>query len=195
MNRTEVLILGCSPRKGGNSDFAANEVARSARNMGFNPEVLYLRDFHILPCIACRECASSPDFRCVLEEKDQCGVILNRIDRAEILCFCSPIFFYHLPARFKALIDRGQSFYERWLKTGSRGKAGRALCVLVAGRKKGEALFKGSLLTLKYFLEPFNHEIFDLCLRGVDEKGDLENDLTARSGIADFISRELDKAK
>jgi len=195
MNRADFLIIGCSPRKGGNSDFAALEAARTAMNMGFNPELLYLRDFLILPCTGCRKCASSPDYKCVLAEKDQCGFLLNRIDQARAVCFCSPIFFYHLPAQFKGLIDRGQSFYERWIKTGSREKIGKALCILVAGRKKGESLFKGSLLTLKYFLEPLNRELSDLCLRGVDQYKDLERDYTSRSRIYDFIGNELGSEK
>jgi multimeric flavodoxin WrbA len=191
MNRTDVLIIGCSPRNGGNTDFAAQEVAGTVANLGFSPELLFLRDFNILPCTGCRKCALSPGYGCVLDEKDQCRFLLNKIDQAEVVCFCSPIFFYHLPAHFKGLIDRGQCFYERWIKTGSQKKNGMALCVLLAGRKKGESLFKGSLLTLKYFLDPFNHKMSHLCLRGVDEKNDLEQDLEARSGIYDFISNEI----
>ncbi len=192
MNLNEVLIIGCSPREGGNSDFAADEVARSARNMGFNPELLYLRDYQILPCMGCRKCSSSPDFGCILHEKDECGFLLKKIDQARTVCFCSPIYFYHLPAHFKGLIDRGQSFYERWVKTGSQKKSGKALCILLAGRLKGEELFRGSLLTLKYFLEPFNHKVTDLCLRGKDEKNDLKNDLSACSDISGFVRLELE---
>lgn len=191
MNRNDVLILGCSPRKNGNSDHAAQEAARAAMVLGHKPELLYLRDYHVLPCVGCHECAHSPEFKCVLDEKDQCGFILDKIDQAETVCFCSPVFFYHLPAGFKALIDRGQSVYERWIKNGSRGKSGKALVIMVAGRKKGEALFKGSLLTLKYFLEPFGRNLSNFCLRGVDEKNDLKNDPEAGRAISDFVSAEL----
>lgn len=170
---------------------AASEVAGAASDMGFNPEVLYLRDYHILPCLGCHKCASSPGFTCVLREKDQCQFLLNMIDQARTVCLSSPIYFYHLPAHFKALIDRGQSFYERWMKTGPKEQSGKTLCLLVAGRKKGDALFKGSLLTLKYFLDPFSLDIADLCLLGIDEKGDLEKDLPARSRISEFVRHEL----
>lgn len=195
MKKTDMLILGCSPRKDGNSDHAAREAARAAVMLGHNPELLYLRDYHVLPCIGCHKCALSPEFKCVLDEKDQCRFILDKIDQAGVVCFCSPVFFYHLPAGFKALIDRGQSVYERWIQKGFRGEAGKALVIMVAGRKKGEALFKGSLLTLKYFLEPFNRNLSDLCLRGVDEKDDLGNDVTACREISDFVSKELDDEK
>lgn len=191
MKQNEVLIIGCSPRKGGNTDHAALEVVRTARDMGLNPRLLYLRDYHILPCTGCHKCASDPDFKCILRQKDQCEHLLKMIDQARTACFCSPIYFYHLPAHLKGLIDRSQSFYERWIKMGPKEQSGKALCLLVAGRKQGESLFRGSLLTLKYFLDPFSLEIADLCLLGIDQKGDLEKDSNACSRIYDFVSHEL----
>jgi multimeric flavodoxin WrbA len=191
MNQTDILIIACSPRKGGNSDFAAGEVAGAAAGLGLEPELLYLRDFHVTPCLGCGKCATSPDFECVLDGKDQCRYLLDKIQYSGLVCFCSPIFFYHLPAHFKGLIDRGQSLYERWLKTGAHGKKSRALCVLVAGRKIGQSLFTGSLLTLKYFFEPLNRELSHLCLRGIDGKGDLALDRDARSKIHDYVTDEV----
>lgn len=191
MRKADVLILGCSPREDGNSDHAARQAAREAVNLGHKPELLYLRDYHVLPCTGCHKCALSPEFKCVLDNKDQCRFILDKIDQAGVVCFCSPVFFYHLPAGFKALIDRGQSVYERWIQNGSQGKSRKALVIMVAGRKKGEALFKGSLLTMKYFLEPFGRSPADLCLRGVDAKDDLKNDVEACRAISDFVSMQL----
>ena len=195
MNPSDILIIACSPRKDGNSDFAAREVAGAAAGLGLDPELLYLRDFHVIPCLGCGKCALSPDFDCVLDQKDQCRYLLDKIKHSDLVCFCSPIFFYHLPACLKGLIDRGQSFYERWLKTGSHGKKGRALSVLVAGRKTGRSLFTGSLLTLKYFFDPFNRELSHLCLRGIDGKGDLALDTEARSRIRDYVAAEVQESR
>lgn len=191
MHENRVLVMGCSPRKGGNSDFAALVMARALSDLGYDPEVVHLRDYKVLPCIGCRQCARGPDFACVQAQKDECARLLQWIDSSRLVCFASPIFFYHLPAMFKGLIDRSQSYYERSIRTRSRSMPGRALCVLLAGRKKGEQLFKGSLLTLKYFLDPFNHQVSGLCLRGLDQAGDLEKDIMAREQITDFIRLEL----
>lgn len=194
MNLADVLIIGCSPRDGGNSDIAVHETARSAVSIGLSVEKLFLRDFRIIPCKGCRICAQSPDFRCVLSDLDQGRLILEKIDLARVVCFCSPIFFYHLPAQFKALIDRSQSYYERWIATGNQKADRKALCILVAGRKKGDALFRGSLLTLKYFLDPFNRKISELSLRGKDGRNDLKKDTAARLQVSDFILRELENS-
>lgn len=191
MSKNDLLILACSPRKGGNSDYAALSVFREAAELGFDPDLLYLRDYHVLPCAGCRKCSLSEDFSCILDSKDEAGFLLSRISKSRVVCFCSPIFFYHLPAGLKCLIDRGQSYYERWARVGSQDKTGKALCVLVAGRKKGDALFKGSLLTLKYFFDPFNLQVSDLCLRGQDETDDLKKDSAACAMIEKFVRSEL----
>ncbi|MFN2343685.1 MAG: flavodoxin family protein, partial [Desulfonatronovibrio sp.] len=118
MNKNDFLIVGCSPRKGGNSDYAAHKIMDLTMHKGFDPELLFLRDYKISPCLGCHQCAESKDFSCILDDQDQCRKLLDKIDNAKMVCFCSPIYFYHIPAGFKALIDRGQSFYERWMQKG-----------------------------------------------------------------------------
>ncbi|RQD57675.1 MAG: flavodoxin family protein [Desulfonatronovibrio sp. MSAO_Bac4] len=191
MKKNNFLILGCSPRKGGNSDYAAHRVMDLTLNKGLDPELLFLRDYKVMPCLGCHQCADAKNFSCVLDKHDQCRELLEIIDQAEMACFCSPIYFYHVPAGFKALIDRGQSFYERWMQKGITKKHKKALCVLVAGRKKGENLFKGSLLTMKYFLEPFDYDLSDLCLKGVDLKNDLKENLELQAVLSDFCEKNI----
>lgn len=190
MKKNDFLIVGCSPRKDGNSDYAAHRIMDLSMDKGLDPELLFLRDYKITPCLGCHQCADSNNFSCVLDKDDQCRKLLDRIDQAKMVCFCSPIYFYHIPAGFKALIDRGQSFYERWMQKGSAGSSRKAICVLMAGRKKGQNLFKGSLLTLKYFLEPFNFDLSDLCLKGVDLKNDLRENFELQAVLNDFFDKE-----
>lgn len=169
MKPDELLILGCSPRKGGNSDAAAAVVQEYAGKAGIRTGLIFLREHQIIPCQGCNKCAEEPDFSCILDPVDSCRMILDRIDRADMVCFCSPIYFYHLPAGFKGLIDRAQSFYFRSLRRGRSSGNRTALCVLAAGRKKGDFLFQGSLLTLKYFLDPFGFKPVEFCARGMDQ--------------------------
>ncbi|WP_052507482.1 flavodoxin family protein [Desulfonatronovibrio magnus] len=192
MSKTDVLVLGCSPRKDGNSDYAARILHKLAEDLELESELLFLRDYKVRPCIGCHQCALRQDFACILDSSDDCRTVLRKIDHAGLLCLCSPIFFYHLPAGFKALIDRSQSYYERWMKTKSSRFDRKALCVLLAGRKKGDLLFSGSLLTLKYFLEPFYYEVYDLCLRGIDLKDDLVRDEAGRTQISRFAGQYME---
>ncbi|MFW6005672.1 MAG: flavodoxin family protein [Desulfonatronovibrionaceae bacterium] len=191
MKPGKLLILACSPRKGGNSDTAASLVQEFAGRAGMKTELIYLRKHQIIPCQGCNKCAESPDFSCVLDSVDSCRMILDSIDNSDMICICSPIYFYHLPAGFKGLIDRGQSFYFRSQHKVRPHRDKTALCVLAAGRKKGEHLFEGSLLTLKYFLDPFGYRVAEFCARGMDQgQGFAGNNQLCRS-LENFLAGYL----
>jgi multimeric flavodoxin WrbA len=120
---------------------------------------------------------------------------------APALCLAAPVYFYHLPAAFKALIDRTQPFWamasapvsppknssdgklERYPAGGgvlSQERPGR-IChvILVGARHKGEKLFEGSLLTLRTALAPLGVKLAEpLLLRGLDEADALATDST-----------------
>ena len=190
MNEQKNLVIGCSPRQKGNSDKAAEIVVQTLADMEESCELIFLRDKSIIPCQGCRGCLKTRDNRCVLVDRDDVQEILLAMSSAGKIYFCSPVYFYHVPAVFKALIDRGQSFYEAWMREGAPVKdLRRAFCVLVAGRRKGELLFKGSLISMKYFLQPFGYVLEDLCLRGVDQKNDLASDPESRELIKRFVQR------
>jgi multimeric flavodoxin WrbA len=180
---SETVVFACSPRGGGNSDLAAALFAEGFAEAGGRARIVHLRDHAVTPCLGCRKCAVSPGNTCVLAAKDDCERLFGLINRTPLAVFCAPIYFYHLPAGFKALIDRAQRFYEmrqtlQELKPDRGEPAPRpARIVLVAGRPRGEKLFAGSLLTLTYFLQCFRMEpAAPLTLRGLDAPGDLADD-------------------
>ena len=176
--KDSAALFACSPRAGGNSDTAISLLSEGITSAGGNLSLFKLRDHSILPCIGCGGCDRSD--RCVLEEKDDCAALFQVLLQAPVLFFASPVFFYHVPALFKAWIDRGQSYFVRaqrrdpfLLSLPPR----RAHMVMVAGRPTGEKLFEGSFLTMKYFLKPFNITLGEtLVYRGKDAPGDLAGD-------------------
>jgi len=129
----------------------------------------------------------------VLQATDQAETVFGWMLAAPLLLFSSPIYFYHLPAGFKGLIDRAQRFYaariaeDPVLTALSRRSA--HVC-LVAGRPRGEKLFEGSLLTLRYFLWPFNVALAEpLCLPGLDAPGDLRAAPEAEARVAAYAAQ------
>ncbi len=59
-----------------------------------------------------------------------------------------------------------------------------AYAALIAGRPKGERLFDGSLLTLRYFLQPFGLRLEKpLLFLGKDGVGELASDGDARAQL------------
>lgn len=187
------LILACSPRKGGNTDHAAGLLARGLTSAGAAPRVVHLREREIIPCRGCQGCGLHPEFACVLMHRDQAEELFRLILTAPLLFFASPIYFYHVPAAFKGFIDRAQRYYVA-RNAGDSGLASlprrTAHMLLVGGRSRGEKLFEGTLLTMRYFLWPFNVELGeDLCLHGIDAPGDLRANDHAQARVTDFAFR------
>lgn len=191
--RAPYVIVAGSPRSGGNTDTAVrlfmqgfSRTARAATGQQTplaDLEAHYLRASRIIPCTACNACAAASDddsarlFGCPLTLVDDSGPLLRLLADARGLCLAAPIYFYHLPATVKALIDRLQVFWNLRatgrLPTLQRPRLCR--CILLAARTRGDKLFEGSLLTLKYALAPLGIELAEpLLLTGLDAPSALE---------------------
>ena len=194
--RSPAVILACSPRPGGNSDAAAELLASAAAGGGNGCEMLRLRDFTILPCRGCNHCGRDPESQCLLAGEDQAEELFARLLAAPWVVLCSPIYFYHLPGAFKGFIDRAQRFYRLRERLGPDPRPRRrAHAVLVAGRPRGERLFEGSVLTLKYFLDPLGLDLErTVLLRGIDGPGSLRGNAGAVAGILDLAEAARGKA-
>lgn len=178
-----IRVLACSPRARGNSDFMVHNFVQGVRSSGGNVEVTFLRDFNILPCTVCHSCFEHPENKCILSGRDDAARIFQQLEDAPLVFIAAPIFFYHLPAQFKAFIDRAQCY---WAKREKERKQPDwqppttlrpGLAGLVAARTRGDKLFEGSLLTLQYFLDMFDIRLQESCqLMGYDGSNDLASD-------------------
>ena len=179
----------CSPRRGGNSDAAAQAFAGGAAEAGGAVRFQALRNLSLLPCQGCQACAAPPH-ACPLARQDEAESFFAALLTAPVVCFAAPIYFYHLPGFFKGLVDRAQRYFAL-AEAGSPLLAGlspRPACVILqAGRPKGEKLFEGSLLTLKYFLKTFRMTLAEpLLLRGKDGPRDLADDPAALEAVREY---------
>lgn len=183
------MIFACSPRKGGNCDDVATIVRSVAKSgdMPHDAEIIRLRDYAVRPCEGCQRCSASQG-RCPLRERDDAQRLFGMLRDASELVIVAPIYFYHLPAQFKALIDRSQILWSARQKDGGPAKAARkAHVILVAARKKGDRLFTGSLQTLRCWLSLFDRDLAEpLCLYGLDERGDLMRNDAARAALTSY---------
>ena len=171
-----VPIFACSPRREGNTDTAAAIVAEALEKKGIFPYIVRLREHKLMPCQGCNYCGT-PGHACILDKRDDCRRLLRLLYAAPTTFWLAPIFFYHLPAQSKALIDRAQTYW--YLKRNQDPEIlalppRRAHVLLIAARSKGEKLFQGSLSTLRYFFEPFNIDLAEpLLITGLDGPQDL----------------------
>ncbi len=170
----KVLGIFGSPRRGGNTELLLEEALRGAEKEGAKVERLYLSDFTIIPCKECHGCDDTG--RCII--LDDMEKIYPKLLEADVLILASPIFFYGVTAWTKALIDRSQALWARkyLLKDPSLGKEGkkRKGFFISLGATKGQKVFEGSILTVKYFFDTLNADYAgDLLFRGVEYKGDI----------------------
>jgi putative NADPH-quinone reductase len=186
MNRIPVLF-SCSHRRSGNSDRACELFLEGLRASGGDGEIVYLGDYDFVPCNGCGKCRTSPDHHCVHIKKDAAQSFFEKMMSAPLVFFASPIYFYHLPSRFKTFIDRGQWGWEAGQAMApeiSSLPVRPAYCMMVAGRPKGERLFQGAELTLKFFLDFFHLKMQPpLLFRGIDGP----EDLAENSEISELI--------
>ncbi len=179
-NAVKVLGIFGSPRREGNTELLLNEALKGAAREGAQVEELHLCEFRITPCTECLCCFK--DGICVVAD-DMQG-IYPRLLEADIVIITSPMFFYGITGWAKAMVDRCQALWSRRYvlhdpSLGGEGKRRKGFFISVGGTK-GQRMFGGAILTVKYFFDAFNTEYAgELLFRGVDACGDILKDQEA----------------
>ncbi|MGC8494829.1 MAG: flavodoxin family protein [Syntrophobacteraceae bacterium] len=169
-----ILALYGSPRRKGNSATLLDQAVKGATEAGAAVEKIFLRDLSISPCLeiyACRE-----DGRCAIH--DDFDALREKLLSCDALMLASPIFFYTVSAHTKVFMDRCQGFWSKKYLVdkapfGLRTPTRKALFVSV-GATRGAKLFDGVLLTMKYFLDTLDMELWrSLLYKGLDGPTDV----------------------
>lgn len=177
------VVWACSPRRGGNTDTAAALLGEAMKLRDFpadaappdqlaGPGCVIRRtaDAGVQPCVACGSCDTRPGS---CPQRDDALPLLRELCAAPAACIVSPIYFYHLPAQAKALIDRAQAFWGL-PAAGKPGQGRRLGLVLLGARPRGEKLFAGAVLTLRYMADALGLVPAEaLLLYGLDGPDDL----------------------
>jgi multimeric flavodoxin WrbA len=110
---------------------------------------------------------------------------------SDAVIVASPIFFYGLTAQLKALIDRCQALWARKyiLKQDLPGSDRKGVFIAV-GATRGNKLFDGAILTVKYFFEAIGVKYVDeLLVPGIDKRGEIREHPTALSDAFELGKR------
>ena len=100
MKKILVLVTGGRPR--GNTRQLADAFAQGAREAGHEVKVLYLQNRDIRGCLGCNACRYGKP--CV--QKDDFAALVPDILWCDALVFASPLYFWTICARMKAIIER-----------------------------------------------------------------------------------------
>jgi multimeric flavodoxin WrbA len=169
-----VAIYG-SPRRKGNTATLLRHAVQGAMEAGAEVDEIVLRDYKISPCLEIYGCKQTG--KCVIP--DDFHSVCDRILAARGVMFASPIFFYTVSSHSKMLMDRCQSLWVKkyWIDRvpfDNREWKRKGLFLSV-GATQGKKLFEGPMLTVKYFFDTLDTELWkSLCFRGIDFEGDIE---------------------
>ena len=169
----KVLAIMGSPRIRGNTDLLLDEALRGAQSEGAEVEKIIVDKLKISPCKEYNACLR--DGNCVI--RDDMDDIYPKLLDADVVIVASPMFFYALTSQVKALIDRCQALWaRRYVLKQEPPNWGRRGAFVGVGATKGEKLFDGSILTLKYFFQAIGVQYAgELLIRGVDKKGEIKD--------------------
>jgi len=170
----QILAIYGSPRRRGNTATLLKHAVQGAVDAGAQVHEIVLRDLKMSPCLEIYACKK--EGRCAI--KDDFQQVVDQILSAKGLILASPIFFYTVSAHTKILMDRCQSLWVKkyWIDKVPFGQwePKRKGLFISAGATKGKKLFNGVLLTVKYFFDVLDMELFrSLLYRGLEFEGDV----------------------
>ena len=150
------------------------KAVEGARDSGADVEEIVLRDLKISPCLEIYGCMKAGE--CAI--KDDFQMVRDKILDARGLILASPVFFYTVSSHTKMLMDRFQSLWVKkyWVdKTPRQQQTNHRKGLFISvGATKGNKLFDGMLLSVRYFFDVLDMELWKALLyRQLDFQDDV----------------------
>ena len=113
----KVLIINGSPRVGGNTTIAVNEMVKVFEAEGAEAEVVQIGNQAIRGCISCNTCAKTG--KCVFD--DAVNELAAKFEAADGLVVASPVYYASANATLIACLDRlfYSTHFDKTMKVGA----------------------------------------------------------------------------
>lgn len=102
-----ILVISTSLRNQSNSELLADSFIEGAKEAGHAVEKISLKDKNIGFCKGCLACQEQG--KCVIE--DDAIEIAEKMKRADVIVYATPIYYYEMSGQMKTLLDRANSLY------------------------------------------------------------------------------------
>ncbi len=102
-----IIAFNGSPRPAGNTGHLLDAFIRGSEENNAATEVYHSHRLDVKDCTGCLRCNVLK--RCSLSGDDW-DMLQSKILESDVLVFASPIYFHHLPASLKRVLDRFRSF-------------------------------------------------------------------------------------
>ncbi|RJP74142.1 MAG: flavodoxin family protein [Candidatus Abyssobacteria bacterium SURF_17] len=103
----KVIGLNGSPRKNANTSTLVEAVLKGAAAKGAETRIVNLNELKMQGCQGCEACKKKPG-ECV--RKDDLSPLLQEIGECDAIVLGTPIYWFHVSAQTKTLIDRFYCF-------------------------------------------------------------------------------------
>ena len=104
-----VIGINASPRKKANTQTLVETVLEGAAEKGAQTRLVNLRELNINGCLGCEGCKKQLG-KCV--QKDDLTPLLQEMAACDAIVLGTPVYWFHVTAQFKILVDRLYSFIE-----------------------------------------------------------------------------------
>jgi multimeric flavodoxin WrbA len=137
--KKNILVLTGSPRIEGNSDLLADAFIKGANNAGHEVVKCEVGKKNIMGCKACDTCYSKGK-PCSFD--DDFNSIAPLMEKADVIVFITPLYWFTFPTQLKAVIDKMYSFI-----IGRKELKIKESMFLVCGEADDESAFQGIIST------------------------------------------------
>ena len=104
-----VVIISSSPRINGNSDVLCQQFRKGAESAGNKVTYINLANYNLGYCIGCYACSHTG--KCY--QNDGMNEISEALEKADVIVFGTPVYFYSMSGQLKVFIDRLVPMYTK----------------------------------------------------------------------------------
>lgn len=164
--KKNILVLTGSARVGGNSDLLADSFIKGATEAGHEVIKCEVGKKNIKGCVACNTCFSKGT---PCSFNDDFNDIAPYMEKADMIVFATPLYWYTFPSQLKSAIDKMYSFI-----IGEKKLNIKESMLLVCAEENNESAFDGIISTYKLILSYQKWtDRGQLVVPGVLNKGDV----------------------
>lgn len=150
-----LIIFNGSPRKNGYTKELISAFEQNESN-SLNIEIINCNDVNVNYCTDCRACKSS--YKCAIDDEMQ--LIYDKIEKADIVIFATPVYFYSVTAQLKTIIDRLQVYFFRHIDGKNISmKKKEGILISVGGAKEYQNQFLGVETMISGAMKNINCEL------------------------------------
>lgn len=162
-----ILVITSSHRKNGNSNMLAEQFIKGAVGAN-NVERVDLSEKQINFCRGCLACQTLK--KCVIN--DDAVAIAEKMGRADVLVFVTPIYYYSVSGQLKTMLDRANPLY-------GSDYSFRSVYLIATAADEDSRAVDGAVKAVQGWVDCFENAKLECVLfaGGVEAQGDVKDNI------------------